>query len=186
MKKKKNNPEDLPADANDVAPDTEGQDVPQSIEAERDDLLARLQRVSADYVNYQKRVQRERVDERAFAQADVIKALLGVLDDMEHALAAVSDADEDDPFYRGLKMVHDKMLETLGQFGCKVIEAQGQPLDPERHAAIMQQPSEDEPNTVLAVVQQGYELNGRVLRPAGVVVAVEAPQAEDTDECQEE
>ncbi len=187
MKKKKPNPDDTPpADQGEMAAEETPADEPMSIEAERDDLLARLQRVSADYVNYQKRAQRERQDERALAQGDVIKSLLSVLDDMELALAAVSDADEDDPFYRGLKMVHDKMLQTLATFGCKPIEAEGQMLDPERHAAIMQQPSaEHEPNTVLNVAQRGYEFNGRVLRPAGVVVAVELP-AEPTEECQEE
>ncbi len=187
MKKKKRNPDDIPP-AEKAEKDVEETpaDEPMSIEAERDDLLARLQRVSADYVNYQKRAQRERLDERALAQGDVIKALLSVLDDMELALAAVSDADEDDPFYRGLKMVHDKMLQTLSTFGCKVIDAEGQLLDPERHAAMMQQPSEEcEPNTILNVVQRGYEFNGRVLRPAGVVVAVEPP-TEPAEECQEE
>ncbi len=185
MKKKQNSDQMPPAEQVGAAEEAQEQK-PMSLEEERDDLLARLQRVSADYVNYQKRVQRERQDERVLAQGEVIKALLSVLDDMEHALAAVSDADEDDPFYRGLKMVHDKMLQALATFGCKEIEAEGQPLDPERHAAMMQQPSQEcDPNTVLSVVQRGYEFNGRVLRPAGVVVAVE-PLAETDEECQEE
>ncbi len=160
-----------PADAGETA------EAPQDLQAERDDLLARLQRVSADYMNYQKRVQRERDDYLGFARADLIKALLPVLDDMERALeVARENHGEDDGFFKGIQLVHDKTLEVLGRFGCTVIQAVGKPFDPDKHSAIMQQPSDEhEPQTVIQEVQKGYMFGGRALRPSGVVVAV-APQ----------
>lgn len=145
----------------------------EAAEAERDDLMARLQRLSADYVNYQKRARRDLEQTRLFANEDLIKALLPVIDDMERALtAARENHGEDDPLFTGMQLVHDKALETLGRFGVKVIEAEGKPFDPDRHTALMQQPTDEcEVNTVLQEVQRGYELRGRAIRPASVVVS---------------
>lgn len=161
---------------------------PESEQPDSDDLLGRLQRVSADYVNYQKRARRDLDLARQFANEGLIKSLLPVLDDMERALAAGRDNhDADDPLLTGLQLVHDKALETLGRFGVKVIEAHGLEFDPDRHTALMQQLSPDhDPNIVLHVAQKGYELKGRTIRAAGVVVskASEEPdedQAEDQD-----
>ena len=149
-------------------------------EAERDDLLARLQRVSADYVNYQKRAQRDLEQARLFANEDLIKALLPVIDDMERALAAARENHgKDDALFKGMQLVHEKALETLGRFGVKGIQAEGKPFDPESHTAMMQQPADDcEPNTVLQEVQRGYQLRGRTIRPASVVVS-KAPGPDD-------
>lgn len=151
-----------------------------AITRERDDLLARLQRVSADYLNYQKRAQRDLDAAREFANEELIKALLSVLDDMERALAAARDGhDEDDPLLTGMQLVHDKAIETLGRFGLAVIEAEGEVFDPALHSAMMRQPSEDHPpQTVLAELVRGYQLKGRTIRPSGVIVVV-APQADD-------
>ena len=145
----------------------------EAAETERDDLLARLQRLSADYVNYQKRARRDLDQTRQFANEDLIKALLPVIDDMERALAAARENHgEDDLLFQGMQLVHDKAVETLGRFGVTVIEAEGKPFDADRHTAMMQQPSDDcEPGTVLQEVQRGYELRGRILRPASVVIA---------------
>lgn len=155
--------------------------------AERDDLLARLQRVSADYMNYQKRVQRDIEQARAFANEELIKALLGVLDDMERALeAGRANHDEDDPFLIGMQLVHDKALETLGKFGVTVIEAEGKPFDPELQSAMMQQPSGDcPPGTVLKELARGYRLKGRTIRPSAVVVSTEPTDAPADDEAGE-
>ncbi len=140
---------------------------------ERDELLGRLQRVSADYLNYQKRVQRDIQEARTFANTELIKGLLGVLDDMERALeAARVNHGEDDPLYTGMQLVHGKALETLGKFGLEIIEAEGKPFDPELHQAMARMPADDiETNTVVEELVRGYTLNGRTIRPAGVVVA---------------
>ena len=151
------------------------------LSAERDDLMERLQRVSADYLNYQKRVQRDISEVRQFANAELVRSLLPVLDDMERALAtARENHGQDDPLFSGLQLVHDKALETLAKFGVRVIEADGEAFDPQKHLAVMQEPSgEHPPQTVLRVVQKGYELKGRPIRPASVVVS-KAPEEDDS------
>jgi len=158
-------------------------EVPQG---ERDDLFARLQRTAADYANYQKRIQREIVEARDFANVKLITQLLSVLDDMERALEAASDdCGQDDPLMMGMQLVHDKALEVLGGFGLEIIEALGQPFDPEAHSALMQQPSDEHPpQTVLQELQRGYRLKGRTIRPVAVVVSTEpeSPDAESADE----
>jgi molecular chaperone GrpE len=163
------------------APTEEAPQQPADAQAERDDLLARLQRVSADYLNYQKRAQRDIAQAREFANDQLIKALLEVLDDMERALeAARANHDTDDPLLTGMQLVHDNALRTLGRFGLKAIEAEGRPFDPDRHRAMVQQPSaEHPPQTVLKELQKGYELKGRTLRPAGVVISTEPPDEAD-------
>ena len=151
------------------------------LQTERDDLLARLQRLSADFANYQKRVKRDVESAQTFANEELIRALLHVLDDMERALEAGRENHPvDDPLLVGMQLVHDKLAETLAKFGCKGIDAVGQAFDPEKHSAMMQEPSDEhEPMTVLRELQRGYELNGRTLRPSAVVVS-KAP-GEDAD-----
>jgi len=155
------------------------------LQAERDDLLARLQRVSADYLNYQKRAQRDVAEAREFANEQLIRALLPVLDDMERALqAARENHGETDPLFQGMQLVHDKALEVLGRFGLTVVEAAGKAFDPEQHAAVMQQPSDAHPpQTVIRELQKGYRLKGRTIRPSSVVVSrapePPAPEAEE-------
>ena len=144
---------------------------------ERDDLMERLQRVSADYLNYQKRSQRDVAQAREFANEQLIKSLLPVLDDMERALsAAQANHPEGDPMLSGMQLVHDKTLETLGRFGLEAIEAVGKEFDPDRHSAMMQQPSDDHPpQTVLQELQKGYALKNRTIRPSAVVVSEVPP-----------
>jgi len=186
-KSKDTEPKDHSSAKDEAATQPEGQESIEQLRKERDDLLARLQRVSADYLNYQKRIQRDLEASRQFANAELIKALLPVLDDMERVLAATRDNHgQDDPLYKGMELVHTKALETLGKFGLKPIEAVGQAFDPQKHSAMSQQPSDQhEPQTVLQELVRGYELNGRTLRPSGVVVSTrprqetEQPQRQD-------
>ena len=119
---------------------------------------------------------------RDFANESMMKSLLTVLDDMERAMAQAADADhEADPFYQGMKLVHDNLFTTLQTYGLSEIEAAGQPFDPQQHAALMQQPTADvEPMTVLEVLQRGFALKGRTIRPAQVIVS-KAPGGEGDD-----
>ncbi|MFP4106375.1 MAG: nucleotide exchange factor GrpE [Phycisphaerae bacterium] len=155
------------------------------LQQERDDLFSRLQRVSADYMNYQKRVQRDVQQARDFANEQLIKELLAVVDNMERALdAAAKDHDSDDPLLQGMQLVHDSFMDVLSRYGVQRIEAEGKPFDPAMHSAMMEQPSSEvEPMTVLQEVQKGYQLKGRTIRPASVIVA-KAPE-ENTDEAGE-
>lgn len=157
------------------------------LEQERDDLLARLQRVSADYLNYQKRASRDVDNARQFANEELLKALLPVFDDMERAIAAAKENHPpEDPLLIGTQLVHDKAVDILRRFGISVIDDTGGRFDPERHSAILQQPStEYPPMTVLQVAQKGYSLKGRTIRPASVIVS-KAPEtgAEGTGEAE--
>jgi molecular chaperone GrpE len=154
----------------------------ESLKAQCEDLLSRLQRVSADYLNYQKRATRDVATAREYANEQLIRALLPVLDDLDRAMGAAGDAHDDlDPFFLGVQLVRDKMLETLGSFGLEPIAAAGKPFDPALHSAIMEQPSaEHPPRTVLVECDKGYMLRGRTVRPARVVVSTAPPTgAED-------
>ena len=182
MKKKKSDTPEPQGAPDDIVEEAAPQLTPEeAMVAERNDLLDRLQRVSAEFMNFQKRTQREREDQAAFAKGDILKAMLPVLDDMERALSAAGENHgEDDPFYRGIEMVHTHMMDVLRRFGCSPMETVGESFNPDRHAAMMQQPSEDHaPDTVIHEAQRGYELNGRTLRPAGVVVSVAPADSED-------
>lgn len=163
-----------------TGPDAAEQSEP--LNAEQNDLLARLQRLSADYLNYQKRAQRDLEQARQFANEKLIKDLLPVLDDMERATeSARANADEDDPLLLGMQLVHDKILQTLGRFGLQIIEALDKPFDPEKHSAMLQQPSDEHPHqTVLKELQKGYELKGRTIRPCAVIVST-GPETPDDE-----
>ncbi|MCD4825439.1 MAG: nucleotide exchange factor GrpE [Phycisphaerae bacterium] len=170
------------AEAGDDAQAAKPAEVVQTPEQERDDLMERLQRLAADYQNYQKRAAREQEAACQFANESLMKELLSVVDDMERALAAARENhDESDPLLTGMQMVHDKMVAVLDRFGLEPIASDGQPFDPEKHSAMMQEETADvEPMTVLRELQKGYELKGRTLRPSAVVVS-KAPAAEEAN-----
>jgi molecular chaperone GrpE len=141
-------------------------------EQERDQFLALVQQTRADFENYQKRVQRDMAQERKYAQKPLALDLLAALDNLERATAAAQQAGETGPLVQGVAMVHTQLLDALRRHGITRIEARGKPFDPNLHQAVMQQPSADQPpGTVLQVLEQGYLLHDRVLRPATVVVS---------------
>ncbi|MFW6155367.1 MAG: nucleotide exchange factor GrpE [Planctomycetota bacterium] len=152
----------------------------ESLAAERDNLLARLQRVSADYVNYQKRMERQRAEARGFIVADVVSPLFDVMDDLELAIShARENHPADDPLLVGTEMVYRKALAVFERFNVTPIETTGQTFDPSVHEAVVSQPTADAPPmTILAEVRKGYRMGDRVIRPSRVVVAA-APAVED-------
>ena len=169
-------PEGAEAAAEAPAPKTPQEELAE-LRAQSDDLLKRLQRVSADYLNYQKRARRESDHHREYANEAIIKAMLPVLDDIDRALEAGAPTHgADDPLLVGLKLVRDKALAVLAQFGLAPIESQGKPFDPDHHSAVTRQPTADcPPGTVLKELARGYALKGRTIRPAMVVVSA-APE----------
>lgn len=147
----------------------------ESAEQERDQFLALLQRTRADFENYQKRVQRDLQQEQRYWHGALALDLLPVLDNLERATAAAKQAGESGPLVQGVALVQNQLLDLLRRHGITRIEASGQPFDPNLHQAVMQQPSADQPaNTVLQVLQQGFLIHDRILRPASVVVSVAA------------
>ena len=139
-------------------------------EAKRDEYLGDLQRLAADFDNYRKRVARDQAQLVARAHEGLVKELLPVLDDLERALGAAEVHDEA-TVVEGVRLVQRALADLLAREGLEEIAAGGA-FDPHVHEALLSQPGEGaEPGTVLQVVQKGYRLGDRVLRPARVVVA---------------
>jgi molecular chaperone GrpE len=143
-----------------------------AIEQERNEFRGLLQRTRADFENYQKRAQRDLEQERRYWHGQLALDLLPILDNFERAVAAAKQAGETGPLVQGVAMIQAQVLDALKRHGITRIEAQGQPFDPNLHQAVMQQPAEQPPNTVLQVLEQGFMIHDRVLRPARVVVSV--------------
>jgi len=155
--------------------EAEPEDQVAALEAERDEYLNDLKRVAAEFENYRKRVSRDQASLVARAHERLVKELLPVLDDLERTLeaAAVRHPESDSLLEEGVRLVHRELKAALDREGLAEIETDGV-FDPHVHEALLSQPSEAEEGSVLEVLQKGYKLGDRVLRPARVVVA--APQ----------
>jgi molecular chaperone GrpE len=157
------------------------------LQAEKDEITGKLQRVGADYANFQKRVARQIADTIAYDKELIMKTLLPVLDNFEHTLANAQVGDNADAFVKGVRIIYDQMLDILKSHGVEQIKAAGEKFDPSLHEAMMQKALSDrEEDIVLEEFQKGYKLNGRVIRPAKVVVnklpsEEAAPQREDAE-----
>ena len=139
---------------------------------EREQFLDQLQRTTADFVNYQKRAQREAQEWQRYAISDLVAELLRVLDHFQQALQAAEENRDFDKFVQGVKIVEGDFLKVLEQAGLEPIEALGRPFDPALHEAIAQEATDAyPPGTVSQQMQKGYKLHGRVIRAARVVVA---------------
>ena len=126
------------------------------------------QRVLAEYANYKRRTDQEKEQLGSFVKAEVLKALLPVIDNLERAV----ESPESGEYKKGVEMVVRQFGETLGTLGLEEIPALNQVFDPERHNAVMREDADGvEPETVTEVYQKGYALGARVLRPAMVKVA---------------
>jgi molecular chaperone GrpE len=137
---------------------------------ERDEYLDSLQRLKAEFDNYRKRTEREQSERAANSAAGLVKELLPVLDDLERALEAATEHEEA-KLEEGVRLVHRALLGILHREGVAEIETEGA-FDPHVHEALLAQPADGaEPGSVVQVLQKGYRLGDRVLRPARVVVA---------------
>ena len=140
---------------------------------ERDEYLDHLRRERAEFENFRKRANRERMDALDRGAQQVVGSLLGVLDNFGFALTAARAADPDNQLAKGVEMVHTELLNVLRTAGLEEVEGVGAAFDPLHHEAMMQVEAEepvDEP-TVVEVLRPGYRFKGRVLRPASVKVA---------------
>lgn len=147
------------------------------------DLLDLLRRERADFLNYKRRVERERAGDRERARADVLQRLLPLLDEFDRALAHVPPDLQADAWVQGVMMGRQRMDALLGQLGVERIGAEGEPFDPALHEAVFYdtQPDASEPR-VTAVIRAGYRMGDVLLRPAqvGVVGPPEQPEANAT------
>jgi len=138
----------------------------------------RLLRLAADFENYKKRAARERQEYIRLANERLIAELLPILDDLERALSA-AEQHEEAQLEDGVRLVHRSLAALLERHGVEAIETDGK-FDPHVHEALLSQPSEADEGSVIDVVQKGYKLGERVVRPARVVVAAPAePEAEE-------
>jgi molecular chaperone GrpE len=158
------------ADA-DAPPASERAAAEEEREDEAQKYLALAQRTQADFENYRKRMARENAQAAERGAAQLAKALLPAIDHLELSLkGAEGHADAD--VIKGFALVRDELLAALAKSGIQAFSPKGEPFDPNEHEAMAQQPSEEaESGTVLEVYQQGFRINGQVLRPARVVVA---------------
>jgi molecular chaperone GrpE len=145
-----------------------------ALEAERDDYLDQLRRVAAEFDNYRKRVARDQEGVVARAHERLMKALVPVLDDLERALVAAEEHEEA-KLHEGVGLVARELRKALEREGLQEIETEGA-FDPHVHEALLSQPSELDEGSVVEVLQKGYRLGDRVLRPARVVVSQGVPQ----------
>jgi molecular chaperone GrpE len=146
----------------------------EAVTAERDEYVDHLKRVAAEFENYRKRTARDQADFAARANERLVKELLPVLDDLGRALEA-AEQHEEAKLEEGVRLVHRQLAELLRKEGLAEIETDGK-FDPHVHEALLTQPSEAPEGSVIDVVQKGYRLGERVLRPARVVVAAAAPE----------
>ncbi len=147
--------------------------------AERDERLNDLRRVAADFDNFRKRAVRDQENLVARAHERLMKALLPVLDDLERALVAAAEHEEA-KLHEGVELVARELREAVKREGLEEIEAEGQ-FDPHVHEALLSQPSEREEGAVIEVLQKGYRLGDRVLRPARVVISQGVPQEAESE-----
>jgi molecular chaperone GrpE len=140
-----------------------------AVTRERDEYLDALQRVKAEFDNYRRRAARDQESLVARAHERLVKALLPIADDLERALQAAAEHEEA-KLEEGVRLVYRSLRDLLEKEGLAEVDTSGR-FDPHVHEALLAQPSDADEGTVIEVVQKGYTLGDRVLRPARVVVA---------------
>jgi molecular chaperone GrpE len=140
-----------------------------ALQAERDELFDRLQRLAAEFDNYRKRSAREQAEQATRANERLVKELLPVLDDLGRALEAAADHEEA-KLEDGVRLVHRSLADALTKEGLREIPPDGA-FDPHTQEALLSQPSDADEGTVIQVLQKGYALGDRVVRPARVIIS---------------
>lgn len=141
--------------------------------AERHDQLLRL---GAEFENYKKRVQKEKSDLIKFGNESLLKAVLPILDNLERAIDHGKKMNENGPLLQGVEIILRQFLTILERFGVKPAAAMGESFDPEKHEAVSQAESDQEPNRVISELEKGYLFHERLLRPAKVLVSKAPPE----------
>jgi molecular chaperone GrpE len=142
--------------------------------AENASLRERLLRALADAENTRRRAERSTAEARQYAISDLARELLGIADNLQRAIEAAGQqtADADPSLIEGVRATERMLEQLLERFGIRKIEALGQAFDPNRHEAVMQvDDAERPPGTVAQVIQDGYTIHDRLLRPARVIVS---------------
>ncbi|MDR0522204.1 MAG: nucleotide exchange factor GrpE [Planctomycetaceae bacterium] len=150
----------------------------EQLRLEIEEAKNRTLRAMADLENYRSRTNRQMLEERKYANIDLMRELLPVWDNIGRALEAVAASHNLESLVEGVQMVHQQLLDVFKKFHCEKIEAKFQPFDPNFHASVAQMPSQEHPaNTVIEEVQAGFRLHDRVVRPSQVVLSKKAEQS---------
>lgn len=160
----------------DVTSDTKSTEnapgVEEALSSELNQVRQQMLRVQADFDNFRRRTRQEKEDLQQFATRKLLADLLPVVDNFDRALAAVVD-DAAVEVRTGVEMVQRQFMSVLEQYGVKAMDVLEKPFDPNVHEAVMQEPADGrDPGIVVQELQKGYELHGKVLRPAMVKVTV--------------
>ena len=173
------------ADADAHNPDTTGKSGDGETSVSTEDQLAfekdRVLRLSAEFDNYKKRKQREIDDFKKFANESIFRQVLPVIDNLERAIDAGEQNTDNSSLLEGIQLTHKEIMKLLEMFNVKLVKAEKEFFDPNFHQAVTQQETDDFPeNTVIKVLQKGYLLHDRLIRPAMVVVS-KKKQTENTE-----
>lgn len=155
----------------------EGNESDTNHEDENAETREKFLRLAAEFDNYKKRTANEVSAAKRMGIAEIMKPLLGVLDEFELTLIAVNGS-KDERMIKGIEMLYSNFLEVLRSFGLKEIEADST-FDPYKHEIVLTREADSKPGTILEVVKKGYMLDERLLRPASVIVARERGNATD-------
>lgn len=148
-----------------------------------DECLDKMLRMQADYENRRKRQDKEKLDFLKFANEGLVTELLRVMDDFERAIDSAKNTNDAKALLQGIEMVRHDFQDIMEENGLKAIDPNGQLFDPEKHEAIEHIEDDDHPvNTVLEVMRKGYELNGKILRPAAVKVSKKKEEENKSEE----
>jgi molecular chaperone GrpE len=154
------------ADAEDAAPEVTTEDIAR-LTAERDDYLEQLQRSRAEFINYRKRTDQERLKLAEIFTSETLKQFLPVIDDFDRAIGAVPESEKASGWVAGISLIYQKLLGILERAGVEVIDSLGQPFDPAVHDAVATEPGTTG-QAVVEVYQKGYKLGDALLRAAMV------------------
>ncbi|MFQ5707251.1 MAG: nucleotide exchange factor GrpE [bacterium] len=144
----------------------------EKLQQEYENVRDQLLRTVADFDNYKKRTEKEFLNIVANANAELITELLPVVDDFERFQNSAKDAVDKDSLLQGVDLIHKNLMKVMEKRGVKAIPAVGQPFDPEKHDALMQVESDQQPSgTIVEEHLKGYEMNDRILRHSQVIVS---------------
>ncbi len=141
----------------------------EELKSKNNDLLRTLQMIQADFENYKKRVERDRVSHSAMSNKDLILSILPAIDNFEIALKSKKSSLED--FVKGIELIYSQLLDILRKEGLSPIETFEKKFDPKLHECLMQEESDKESGTIIEEFQKGYTLKEVVVRPSKVKIA---------------
>jgi molecular chaperone GrpE len=161
-------------------PDQNLEEALSAAKKQAEDYLDSWKRAQADFINYKRRTEQEKLETGKYANSQLILSILPVLDDFERAFASVTPRLEKLDWIKGIKLIAQKLTTTLEAQGLTSIKAVGEPFDPNLHEAVMHSKGED--GKVVQELRKGYKLNDKVIRPSNVAVGNGEPLQEKKDE----